>query len=301
MLRHLVRMKALLACWILALAPKCADAQVVLSRRDYAERGRTFAQIWMADADGLHLRQLTHSARDHAEPACSRDGKSIYFVSDQDIERSRNAYGEHPDEREVWLYDRETGEERLVWRTSGDAAVEIRGTNLDGEVLVRAGSELLSLGRNPWSIDKVDEAEVSPGGHRLALVIAGSLFTVDAGTGRSRVELGEYGLPAWSPDGTRIATFFDDGLAILDAASGVETERIELPKRDAPPQDIVWSLHGRRLLAGLYGENAGAGDPQNDYLLLNASSGTWEPELTARQVLWAGDDRVLYLRPYATT
>ncbi|HVW08948.1 MAG TPA: hypothetical protein VHC90_10215 [Bryobacteraceae bacterium] len=305
-------MNALLACWVLVVAAGSVDAQVVLSRRDYAEHGRTFAQIWMADAGGLNFRQLTHSARDHSEPVCSRDGRVIYFVSDPDIERSRNSYGERPNEREVWSYDRKTGEERLIWRTPGDSAVDLSGINLDNELLVRAGTELRSLGRNPWSIDNVDDAEVSPGGHRVALVIAQSydkdgqsqnarLFTVDAETGRSRIELGQYALPAWSPDGARIAAFFDEGLAILDAANGVEIEQIELPRRDAPSQDIVWSPHGRRLLAGLYGENGGAGDPQNDYLLLNAGAGTWEPELTARRLLWMGDDRILYLRPYATT
>ena len=55
------------------------DAQVVLSRRVYAEHGRTFAQIWMADEGTLNFWQLTHSARDHSELVCSRDGKLIYF------------------------------------------------------------------------------------------------------------------------------------------------------------------------------------------------------------------------------
>jgi hypothetical protein len=101
-------MKARTLCWILVGAG-WLDAQAVLSRRDYVEHGRTFPQIWMADAGTLNFRQLTHSARDHSEPVCSRDGKLIYFVSDRDVERSRNSYGDyHSNEREVWAYDRQT-------------------------------------------------------------------------------------------------------------------------------------------------------------------------------------------------
>ena len=74
-----------------------------------------------------------------------------------------------------------------------------------------------------------------------------------------------------------------------------------LPKRDAPSQDIVWSPDGKSLLAGLYGENGGAGDPQNDYFLLNPATRTWTPEMTARRLLWLQGETVLYSRPYETT
>jgi hypothetical protein len=55
------------------------------------------------------------------------------------------------------------------------------------------------------------------------------------------------------------------------------------------------------LLAGLYGEDGGAGDPQNDYFLLNPATRTWTPELTARRLLWLQGDMVLSLRPFRTT
>ncbi len=292
-------MKARALCWILVGAG-CLNAQmvaqVVLSRRDYAEHGRTFAQIWMADAGILNLRQLTHSARDHSEPVCSRDGKLIYFVSDPDAERSRNGYGAGGN-RELWAYDRQTGHERLVWRTSREYGLDLNGVTANGGLLVRVGTELHSLLRNLWVIDNVDEAAASADGRRLALVIAESydkqvqsqnakLFLADALTGQSRTEVGKYGVPTWSPDGARIAAFFDSGLAILDAATRREIERVGLPKRDAPAQDIVWSPDGKSLLAGFYGENGGSGDPQNDYFLLNPATRTWTPELTARGLLW---------------
>jgi Tol biopolymer transport system component len=172
--------------------------------------------------------------------------------------------------------------------------------------------ELRSLKQNPWMIDNVDEAVLSPEGRRLALVIAGSydqggqsqtarLFVADAASGGSRVEVGKYSGPRWSPDGTRIAAFFDGGLAIFDATTRQEIERVMLPKRDAPADDIVWSPDGKSLLAGLYGENSGSGDPQDDYFLLNPATRTWTPEMTARRLLWLQGERVLYLRPYGTS
>jgi hypothetical protein len=146
----------------------------------------------------------------------------------------------------------------------------------------------------------------------LALVIADAydkqgqsqnrrLFTADAATGKTQLELGKYEGPTWSPDGTRIAAFFDGGLAILNAATGEAIQRVALPKRDAPAQDIVWSPDGTRLLAGLYGENGGSGDPQNDYFLFDSVTRTWTPELTARRLLWLPDGTILYQRPYVTT
>jgi Tol biopolymer transport system component len=305
-------MKARILCWILVGAG-CLDAQMVLSRRDYTERGRTFPQIWMADAGSLKFRQLTHSSRDHAEPVCSRDGKLIYFASDSDAERSRNSYGDyHSNDRELWAYDRQTREERFVWRTSRDVGLDLKGATANGEVLVSVGTELRNVAQNPWVIDNVEGAALSPDGRRLALVIAGSydkdeqsrnarLFVADSATGRSRVEVGKYDEPRWSPDATRIAAFFDGGLAIIDATTRQEIERIALPKRDAPSEDIVWSPDGKSLLAGLYGENGGSGDPQNDYFLLNPATRTWTPEMTARRLLWLRAGTILYLRPYATT
>jgi WD40 repeat protein len=249
------------------------------------------------------------------EPLCSRDGRLIYFVSDRDGNRSLNAYARAND-RELWTFDRHTGQERRVWQTSNNDGLDLNGTIADGGVLIRAGTELRSLLRHPWRIDKIDPADnaasVSPDGRALAIVIAGSLdkegqshdaklFIVDAATGQSRVRLGKYEAPAWSPDGTRITAIADDGLAIIDVATRKEITRVGWPKPDSPPDDLVWSPDEKYVLAGLYGENGGAGDSQRDYFLLNVAVRTWTPVLTAQKVLWLQGGTLLYLRPVATT
>src|ERR1700733_11116114 len=171
-------MRSIAVCRVLILCSGWLDAQVVVSRRNYAQHGRTFRQIWLANVGGLDFRQLTHSARDHAQPLCSRDGKLIYFVSDPDPERSRNGYGDGGN-REVWAYDRRTGQERFVWRTSREDGLYLHGVAAKGGLLVQAGTELHTLLRNARVIDKVaevkaDESALSPDGRRLALVIAES-------------------------------------------------------------------------------------------------------------------------------
>lgn len=304
-------MRRVAVCWMMVLCSGWLDAQVLVSRRTYAQQGRSFQQIWIANAGTLDFRQITYSARDHVEPACSGDGKLIYFVSDRDAERSRNGYG-HGGNREVWVFDRKTGQERLVWQTSQDSGLSINGVTANGGLLVHVGNELRSLVRNPWSIDNADDAALSPDGRRLALLMAGSydnqgqsrnvkLVLADAATGQSRTELGKYSAPAWSPDGTRIAAFADAGLAILDTATRREIERVGLPKPDWPRGDIVWSPDHTSLLMGIYGESAGSGDPQNDYFRVTPATRTVTPSLTARQLLWLQGETVLYLRPFETT
>ena len=206
------------------------------------------------------------------EPLCSRDGRLIYFVSDRDGDRSLNAYAGAND-RELWTFDRHTSQERRVWQTPRDDGLDLNGTTADGGVLIRAGTELRSLLRHPWRIDKIDPADnaasVSPDGRALAIVIAGSLdkegqshnaklFIVDTATGQSRLQVGKYEAPTWSPDGKRIVAIADDGLAIINVATRKEISRVGWPKPDRPPEDLVWSPDEKYVLAGLYGENGGS-------------------------------------------
>jgi Tol biopolymer transport system component len=306
-----------LSCAILSAAA-CLNAQEILvSRREYASHRRTWRQIWAASSGTLDFKQLTETPRDHMEPLCSRDGKLIYFVSDHQAQRSANAYAGAND-RELWAFDRQTGQERMVWQTSGNDGLHLNGATADAGVLIRTGTGLQCLLRHPWRIDKIDPqvsaAAVSPDGRTLAIVVAESLdkdgqsngsklFLVDTRDGQPRTQLGKYDAPAWSLDGARIAAIATDapaGLAIIDAAVRNEAARVPWPRSDRLPENLVWSPDGKAILAGLYGENGGSGDPQRDYYLLNIAARAWTRVITAQTLLWLKTGSLLYLRPVAT-
>jgi dipeptidyl aminopeptidase/acylaminoacyl peptidase len=309
-------MKSSVICLIVLLGAGSLDAQTVLSRRVYAEHGRTWRQLWIAKSGSTEFRQLTNSARDHVEPLCSRDGQLIYFVSDRDGIRSLNAYAGAND-RQLWVFDRRTGEERQVWQTADDDELHLAGITIDGSVLIRVGTELHSLSRPAWKIDNVDGASnsvaVSPDGRTLAIVIGesldkegqsldASLFLVDVASRQSRIEVGKYQDPTWSPNGKQIAAIGDDGLSVIEVATQKQVALVGWPKQDRPPEDLIWSPDGKYVMAGLYGEDAGSGDPQRDYFLLDMGAQTWTPTLTANQVLWLqGGSTLLYRRPVDTT
>ncbi len=284
-------------------------AQVAVSRRDYAVRGRTFQQLWFSPTGTGNFKQLTRARRDHFQPLCSRDGKSIYFVSDRDAERSRNVPYQGWSEREVWSYDRATGTERMVSSTSGDEGVELNGVSADGALMIRMKGGLFKIGPNPWQIDNVDFAMLSPDGRQLAIVIPDfrdaegqshdqKLFITDSATGKTRIPFGQYEAAVWSPGGTRLAGIGGGDIAILDAKTGQELERVPFSPRESAPDVPVWSPDEKKLLVGTYGENGGSGDPQDDYFMLDLATKKWTRELAAQEVLWLpGGDSVLYMKP----
>src|SRR5215467_12568708 len=68
--------------FLFSFAGSLSAQQVVFSRRVYAPRGRTYQQLWVWSASDGHLTQPTQSAREHRNPACSKDGSHIFFTSD---------------------------------------------------------------------------------------------------------------------------------------------------------------------------------------------------------------------------
>ncbi|HLH17701.1 MAG TPA: S9 family peptidase [Bryobacteraceae bacterium] len=53
-----------------------------------AEHSEAARQIWIADADGAHRRQLTRGEKSAVSPSFSPDGASLYFVSDRNGKRN---------------------------------------------------------------------------------------------------------------------------------------------------------------------------------------------------------------------
>src|SRR5215467_8103290 len=75
--------------FLFSFAGSLSAQQVVFSRRVYAPRGRTYQQLWVWSASDGHLTQLTQSAREHRNPACTKDGSHIFFTTDEDRKSTR--------------------------------------------------------------------------------------------------------------------------------------------------------------------------------------------------------------------
>jgi dipeptidyl aminopeptidase/acylaminoacyl peptidase len=323
-------------CVGVSMLPGLLGAQVIFSRRVYAERGRTYQQIWTWDASDGSLKPLTNSPRDHSLPACSRDGERILFVSGAS----------------VWSLDRVTAEERELWRTSGAISVELIGVASDGAALVEkdwivdrtivtglfksglhpfqfAGAneesalspDGLHLARSAATIDSLNDPGMayvtdtatgrshvpigkcgnlawSPDGRRIA---CSSGFVTDSASGKSRIPIGKCELAAWSPDGARLACASEEDIFIVDTGTQREVERVHLPNLATPryPQEMKWSPDGRKLLLGVYGENSGSGQEQSDYVVLDLAAKTWMRAGAGNDAWWLpGRDAILYSTPH---
>jgi hypothetical protein len=318
------------------LLPCLLQAQVIFSRRVYAEHGRSYQQLWSWNASGGGLKPLTRSPRDHSQPVCSRDGKRILFVS--------GATG-------VWSFDRATGAEREIWKTPGAISLQLIGIARDGAPLVEKESAVqrtiisrlykggarplefagnseesalspdglhlvrsaestdpasepaaayvtdTATGRSHVSIGKCGDVAWSPDGKSIACSAG---FVTDAATGKSRVAIARCEFPSWSPEGTRIACVSGDDIILIDAASKKETGRIQLPEIPLPhhADGLGWSPNGEELLLELYGKNANSTFPQSDYLVLDVAAKKWTGAGTGNHAIWLpGRDLIAYSTP----
>ena len=188
------------------------------------------------------LRALTYSGHD-SQPAVSSDGKTLAFVSD----RSGIPC--------IWLKQLPDGAE--VALTSGPDALP--SFSPDGASIVFSRNErerwavfrVPTLGGEPRRLADAFVGTLSPDGRRLALVKSSASGTTMENTllvaeadGSNARELHKWtgyapGLPAWSPDSTRLALVeqvggsigFPSKTWIFQAAGGA-------PASVAPPQNI---------------------------------------------------------------
>jgi len=228
-------------CCALLIWPGWLHGQVVLSRRVYAEHGRTWQQLWVWSPLDGSLKPLTHTPRDHSQPRCSRDGKRIFFVSDGDSF-----------DKSVWSFDRAAGEERKVWNISGTDRPDLVGIAKDGGLLIARPDGLHKGAPGPFhiAIKEPEGAAVSPDGVQVLVTTGdGSAFLTDTATGKSRAPFGKCESPVWSADGSRIACTAGGDVVIIDTSSRREMERVRFSPRDSAPDGPVWSPDGRRLLA----------------------------------------------------
>ncbi len=194
-------------------------------------------EIWLGDAASGQSRQLTNAAKSSLQPAWSRDGQWLAFISDRDGKRQiyRIALAGGEAER---LTKTEEGVTNFAWSPSGS---QIAFTTADAQ------TDAMKTREKRWGDVRLEDLD-----QRFT-----HLHVLDLATRETRaLTSGNFvvGSFDWSPDGSKIA--FDhratsdpaDGgtadISIVNVASGAKTA---LVSQNGPDSNPTWSPDGTRI------------------------------------------------------
>lgn len=236
------------------------------------ERGtaKTTSHLWLLDLDDGELRQLTRSGTVTADPAWAPDDRSIAFVSNR---------GEGPGFA-ICVLSLDGGEARTITshaqRPNG-LAWSPDGTELAYTVPVDPENPT-EAPRDPGAppavrvITRIDYKQDNRG---YLNDVRQQVMVVDVATGERRqvsTALFDHGSPAWSPDGSKLATQISN-------RNGMHSELVILPVDGGDPTRIgwtdggvgtwAWSQDGTYILFDGYPRSS----PQTEYYRYDVASG----------------------------
>lgn len=217
--------------------------------------GSPTTELYIVNADGTGLRQLTSNGRNNYLPAWSPDGNMIAYISSQTGLNTSEVYVINADGTgDTNLTNNDAQEYGVAWSPDGSRIAF--GSKLDGDMQIYTmnpnGSDPRPLptpaaGVAPsWSPDGAQIVFATERNGNSDIYIMGA----DGGNQQSLVtgESWDYA-PTWSPDGIQIAftsTRDGDPAIFIIPAGGGEPERLN--GRDLVADIASWSPDGQRLV-----------------------------------------------------
>jgi len=210
----------------------------------FTTTGSTQEDVFVANADGSRVRQLTKDPARDRGVTWSRDGKTLYFYSNR--QGAYHLWSISADGADLTritteadlksvnaknIYTPSLGPDgRTFLAQTDDSNVFVHLDRPSGQRLERLDSRFISGGS--WSPDgKRLVARYRDRVDALAATWGLAVYTPDAKKVEKLVDGGI--APSWLPDGRRVVFFQDDSIGVLDTATGtVDRVAVKIPGVD---------------------------------------------------------------------